>query len=83
MTEVMAISFPQPAHMPCSECGASIARVEMDRHACDEERRLHYQLFQLREEIAAFDAELAGYLASPRGKFETWYAAWRRLRDQA
>jgi hypothetical protein len=66
--------------MPCPECGASVARGHEHEHVCEEERRLGYQLFQLREEIAGFDGSLAAYLASPRGRFEAWYAARERPR---
>lgn len=68
----------QPAFMPCDECGASVARADAQSHECDDERRVEYQLFQLQDEIAAFDDDLAGYLDSPVGRFETWYAARRR-----
>jgi len=70
--------LPQPAYMPCSECGASVAREERDLHVCDEQRRLDYRMFQLREEIAAFGADLDAYLDSPQGRFELFYAARRR-----
>jgi hypothetical protein len=68
--------------MPCPECGASIPRGQEDAHVCEEERLLRYQLVQLREEIAGFDDGLAEYLESPRGQFESWYAARRRRPDQ-
>ena len=72
-------SFPsKPAFMPCAECGASVARADVDTHECDAERRVEYQLVQLRGEIAAFDDDLAGYLDTPAGRFEVWYAERRR-----
>jgi hypothetical protein len=40
-------------------------RVEIDLHECDTERLLDFRLFQLREEIAAFDAQLAAWLRQP------------------
>ncbi len=55
-------SFPQSRHMPCAECGASIDRTDADAHVCEAERRLDFQLFELRDEIAAFDDELAVWL---------------------
>jgi len=64
--------------MPCPECGESVARELRDRHTCDEDRWASYQLFQLRDEIDSFDGQLAGYLDSPRGRFELWDAARRR-----
>jgi formate dehydrogenase maturation protein FdhE len=68
----------QSRYMPCPECGASVDHVEAEAHACEQERRVSYQLFQLRDEVARFDAELAEYLASPRGRFEQFYAARTR-----
>ena len=73
-------SLPHPRHMPCPECGESIA-VEAETHethACDEERWATYQLFQLRDEVAQLDVQLARYLDSPHGRFELWDAARRR-----
>jgi hypothetical protein len=67
-------SFPQPRFMPCPECGVSVERVEIDLHECDAEGLLDFRLFQLREEIAAFDAQLAAWLASARGRFAAWLA---------
>ena len=64
----------QSRYMPCPECGASVDHVEAEPHACELERRVSYQLFQLRDEVAGFDAALAAYLASPHGLFEQWYA---------
>jgi hypothetical protein len=65
--------------MPCPECGASLARQVVSEHVCDEERRLNFRLFQLREEIAAFDAQLTAWLASARGRFAIWIAERDRL----
>ena len=67
-------SFPQPRYMPCLECGVSVERAEADSHICDGERLLDFRLFQLREEIAAFDAQLAAWLASAPGRFAAWVA---------
>jgi hypothetical protein len=77
----MAIPFPQPRHLPCSDCGAAVARSLPHDHACDRERLLDYQIFQLRDEIAAAGDELAAYLDSPRGRFELW-SAERDRRNQ-
>ncbi len=71
-------SLPDPRHMPCSECGESVAREVHDPHTCDEDRWATYQLFQLRHEVAELDGQLAKYLESPRGRFELWDAARRR-----
>jgi hypothetical protein len=76
-------SFLQPQFMPCPECGASVPTAEMDTHECSEQRRLDYQLFQLRAELASFEVQLAAFLASPRGRFETFYAERDRIRAAA
>jgi len=66
--------------MPCPDCGTSLERLEMTAHACELERWLDYQLFQLRDEVARFEHELAAYLTSSHGRFEVWYA--ERMRDR-
>ena len=67
-------SFPQSRYMPCPSCGASLERAEAAAHACDPERLLNFRLFQLREEIEAFEPQLAEWLASARGRFAAWLA---------
>ena len=67
-------------YTPCPECGASLERHESEAHVCDVQRRLDYELFQLRELTGRFDDELAAYLGSPRGRFELWYAERDRER---
>ena len=61
--------------MPCNDCGASVARDETDRHRCDPERLLDFQMFGLRDEIAAFEARFLTFLDSPQGRFHRWLAA--------
>jgi hypothetical protein len=70
--------IPQPKHMPCPECGESVAREERDTHDCDDERWLDYQMFQLREEVENLDGSVASYFDSAAGRFEVWYAASKR-----
>lgn len=60
--------------MPCPECGASVAVAAEAEHVCNPNRRVDYELFQLRAETAALDAEIEEYLSSPKGRFEQWYA---------
>lgn len=60
--------------MPCSECGAAVARSDREDHECDAERLLDFRLFQHRDELSAFEQELAEYLESPRGRFDMWCA---------
>ena len=74
-------SFPQSRYMPCTECGASVERAAAGTHECDTERLLDYRVFQLREEIAAFDAQLTQWLASARGRFAAWIAERDRRAD--
>jgi hypothetical protein len=49
-------------------------------HACDPERRLEYQVLQVREGLARLDHELDVFLNSPHGRFEVWYAERERRR---
>lgn len=70
----MSASFAHPPFMPCPECGASVAVAAEAEHACDPERRVDYELFQLRAETASLDAEIEDYFSSPRGRFEQWCA---------
>lgn len=60
--------------MPCPDCGASVKSGELDQHACDPERRLDYQLFQLRSEVEGFGSALSAFLDSPQGRFAQWLA---------
>ena len=60
--------------MPCTECGTSLDRATPAPHVCDRERLLDFRLFQLRGEVAAFDAQLAEWLRSARGRFAAWIA---------
>jgi hypothetical protein len=74
----MSIPFPTPRYMPCSECGASVERAGKDGHVCDRGRLLDFQMFQLKDEVAAVDDEFGAYLDSPRGRFELWWAERER-----
>lgn len=53
--------------------------AELEGHECSRERWLDYQMFQLRAELASFDVQVAAFLASPRGRFEVYYAERQRL----
>jgi hypothetical protein len=68
------LALPPPRFMPCVRCGATVDTRLVDEHACDEEQRLDYLLFGVRDEVARFDAELGGWLESPAGRFERFYA---------
>ena len=73
----------QPRFTPCSECGATVDRASPGDHDCHAERLLELRLYQLRDEIAAFDAQLANWLQSARGRFEAWIAERDRLAAEA
>jgi len=77
----MSTSFAHSSHMPCPDCGASIAAGELEAHTCDPERRLEYQMFQLQSDVAGFDAALSDYLDSPEGRFAQWLAERDRGSD--
>jgi hypothetical protein len=72
--------FPQSRFMPCAECGASVER-DVGTHLCEPERLVDFRLFQLREEIARFDDQLAAWLESARGRFAAWIAERDRRRE--
>lgn len=76
------LSLPEPRHVPCTRCGASVERGRVEEHQCEEERRLEYELFQLRERLDQFEGDLAVWLETPQGRFETFYASYRRHKDR-
>jgi hypothetical protein len=69
--------LPEPAYMPCSDCGASVARSD-EPHVCERERWLDYQLFVRREDIERLEDDIAAWLNSPEGRFEAWDAERKR-----
>lgn len=73
-------SLPQPAHMPCPDCGASVSREAEGNHVCDTVQRTSYELFQVRIEADRFDTELLSWLNSSSGRFAMYYAERDRLR---
>lgn len=79
---VSAVSslFSHPPFMPCPSCGASVRVVEEQEHVCNPERKLDFELFQLRGEVSALDGEIEEYLSSTRGRFEQWFADYERRR---
>jgi hypothetical protein len=72
--------IPQPTHLPCPACGASVPRGAHGEHVCDEAQRASFELFQVRVEADRFDAELATWLGSPHGRFSVFYAERERRR---
>lgn len=47
-------------------------------HVCDTDRRVDFELFQLRTETAGLEAEIDAYLSSAQGRFEQWFAERER-----
>jgi hypothetical protein len=76
--ESMSAFFTYSSHMPCGECGASVAAAETDSHVCDRERVLDFRMFHLRDEIASFDDAVRRFLESPKGRFAQWCAERER-----
>jgi hypothetical protein len=75
-------ALPPPRFMPCPDCGASVDRAAGRPHVCDEDRRVEYELFHLRGGVERFEDELTAWLASPVGRFEAFYASYRRHTDR-
>ena len=77
-SEPVSASFSHPPFMPCPECGASVAVTAETEHVCNPDRRLDFELFQLRAEVSGLGTEIADYLSSAQGRFELWYAERER-----
>ena len=71
-----------PSSMPCAECGASVARVAAEYHACDPRRWVEFQMAAMTSAIASFESDLRAFLAGNEGRFEAWLAA-RQVRRTA
>jgi hypothetical protein len=71
-------SLPQPAYMPCPDCGESVARAERDDHVCTDAQRTTYARRVARIEAERFDGELTRWLSSPAGRFAVFYAERQR-----
>ena len=52
-------------------------------HVCNPDRRLDFELFQLRAEISGLGTEIEEYLSSAQGRFEQWYAEHERRPESA
>jgi hypothetical protein len=61
--------------MACPECGASVERANQESHACDQGRRLDFQMMAMKPEVDAFEGRFREYLAGNEGHFEAWLAA--------
>lgn len=58
-------------HPRCDDCGVLLAPWQRAIHTC-------FELRWIADAAQAFEAELARWLATPRGRFELWYAARTR-----
>jgi hypothetical protein len=74
----MSTFFAHSDHMPCTDCGASVAAGQREKHVCDPQRQLDFRMFQARDEVASFDRLLAAYLDSSAGRFAQWLAEHER-----
>ncbi len=75
LRSAMAFTFPQPTHMPCPSCGASVAvGAPAGSHVCDDERRLQFRLAEQRPGVERFDDDFAAWLETPHGRFAQWLA---------
>lgn len=61
--------------MPCEHCGESVERTSAESHTCDAERKVEFEMFRMRLQIANFESHFHTYLDQPRGLFESWLAA--------
>ena len=61
--------------VPCGECGEAIERGASSSHRCDPQRRVEFQLGAMQHEIDDFESDLAEFLRSKEGRFESWLAA--------
>ncbi len=52
-------------------------------HVCNPDRRIDFELFQLRAEISSLGAEIEDYLSSAQGRFEQWYVDRERRSGHA
>ena len=72
-----------PPPVPCRSCGASVPQSELRTHACDWYEWLDYQVRAHDDDLARTEEAFNAYLASPRGRFEAWYAERDRARRSA
>ena len=64
----------------CPECGAMASLAALHGHECDSGAWVSHQVIKARPGLARLEQDLAGYLATPRGRFELWYAERTRRR---
>ncbi len=74
--------FPEPSHMPCGECGASVARADTSGHVCERERWLDYQALVQSGGSEQLSQDMDAYFESAEGRFAVWYAERERRRRE-
>jgi len=75
LRSAMAFTFPQPTHMPCPDCGASVAvGAPAGAHVCDDERRTQFRLVEQQAAVERFEDDFAAWLETPHGRFARWLA---------
>lgn len=75
----MAFAFPSPDYQPCPDCGASVpVGDDGEKHVCNAEQRLDFQVFELRPDIERFSDDFGDWLNTPEGKFRQWLAERER-----
>jgi hypothetical protein len=61
-------------YMPCPDCGDAVLSEHRVTHECAVDRRVDFEAFNLRAGVESLGDDVAGFLASPHGRFETWSA---------
>ncbi|HEV3403664.1 MAG TPA: hypothetical protein VG073_05210 [Gaiellaceae bacterium] len=67
-----------PGYLDCPECGTSVPLPALERHHCDERHRQDHGGRLVASEADTFEAEFGRFLATPRGRFDVYYAARSR-----
>jgi hypothetical protein len=67
-----------PDYADCPECGTSIPLDGIRPHRCDERHRADRIAVFAVSEAESFELEFSGFLETPQGRFELFYAARER-----
>src|SRR6266852_3081117 len=76
VTAVDRGASPSPT---CPECGEAVSSSRPERHECEDERWLIFQMAHSRDLLRRLEPAIRAYLDSPSGRFEAWYAERERL----
>jgi hypothetical protein len=72
------MSGAEPKLVTCPGCGDDVPARALRLHVCDWGRWLDHQIELRSDELRRFETDLGVYLASPRGRFDLWYAERER-----